>query len=399
MASPKDTKSNTTVIGTDVIHSDDEFHGPEVVPSISVSTTFRQPKIHDDMELTAATFWTPTRHVYSRYTQPISTRVERVLSKVNQGYALTYSSGLAAGYAALIHLQPKRIAITEGYHGMHLVVKSYVEGRPVEIIGIDDEFQAGDVCWLETPLNPTGEARDIKYYADKVHAVGGKLVVDSTFAPPPLQYPFKWGADIIMHSGTKYFGGHSDLLCGVLVVKSLEEWGQLHSGRLVQGNVMGSLESWLLLRSLRTLHLRVPRQSESATALAQWLNKVALTPKGQTYDGVPGGLIQKVWHSSLQGEDARGFSPEQQLEGGFNPTFAMMLERSEDASVLPHILKYFIPATSLGGVESLVEQRIRSDPGADPRLIRISVGVEGLADLKNDLRNAFQEIAKNKAKL
>ena len=96
---------------------------------------------------------------------------------------------------------------------------------------------------------------------------------------------------------------------------------------------MGSLESWLLLRSLRTLHLRVLRQSESATALAQWLNKVALTPKGQTYDGVPGGLIQKVWHSSLQGEDARGFSPEQQLEGGFNPTFAMMVRGADDLTV------------------------------------------------------------------
>ena len=96
---------------------------------------------------------------------------------------------------------------------------------------------------------------------------------------------------------------------------------------------MGSLESWLLLRSLRTLHLRVPRQSESATALAQWLNKVALTPKGQTYDGVPGGLIQKVWHSSLQGKDARGFSPEQQLEGGFNPTFAMMVRGADDLTV------------------------------------------------------------------
>ena len=116
--------------------------------------------------------------------------------------------------------------------------------------------------------------------------------MDSTFAPPPLQYPFKWGADMVMHSGTKYFGGHSDLLCGVLVVKTMEKWKEVwrHSARYVfvtdrprqlwgirtfLGNMMGSLESWLLLRSLRTLHLRVPRQSENAYGLAQWLSKAA----------------------------------------------------------------------------------------------------------------------------
>ena len=87
--------------------------------------------------------------------------------------------------------------------------------------------------------------------------------------------------------------------------------------------MMGSLESWLLLRSLRTLHLRVPRQSESATILAGWLNQVAQTPEGQSFDGVPGGMIKKVWHSSLQGIDSRGFDPKKQMEGGWNATFAM----------------------------------------------------------------------------
>lgn len=118
----------------------------------------------------------------------------------------------------------------------------------------------------------------------KVHAVGGKLIVDSTFAPPPLQYPFKWGADMIMHSGTKYFGGHSDLLCGVLITKTREEWYPLWNDRTYIGNTPGNLESWLLLRSLRTLHLRVPRQSENATALAGWLAKGG--------DGVPEGVLE-----------------------------------------------------------------------------------------------------------
>ena len=134
------------------------------------------------------------------------------------------------------------------------------------------------------------------------------------------------------------------MLCGVLVVKTEEEWNgvshwtlvadnaqfmsqsKLHNNRRYMGNMMGSLEAWLLLRSLRTLHLRVPRQSATATALASWLNQIANTPKGQSYDGVPGGIVTKVWHSSLQDRDASGFEPSKQMEGGWNATFALLVE-------------------------------------------------------------------------
>ncbi|GJE84420.1 cystathionine gamma-synthase [Phanerochaete sordida] len=386
--------------GTDLVHADDQVpHGLEVAPAISVSTTFRNPKPWDpSIGLDVLNAWDPERHVYSRYTQEVSTRAERVLSKINDGYALTYASGLAASYAALVHLKPKRVAITGGYHGVHMSINVYKRSskEPLEIIGLDDEFKPGDICWLETPLNPTGEARDMKYYADKIHAVGGKLIVDATFAPPPLQYPFKWGTDVVLHSGTKYFGGHSDLLCGVLVVKSKEEWSELWSQRTFLGSMMGSLEAWLLLRSLRTLHLRVPRQSENATALAKWLSGAA---GGKAYDGIPAGMIDIVWHSSLQGKDSRGWEPSAQLEGGWNPTFAILMKHKEHATHLPHSTKCFIPATSLGGIESLIEQRVASDAGADPRLIRISVGVEDIEDLKADLRQAFQAVSKPKSKL
>ncbi len=160
---------------------------------------------------------------------------------------------------------------------------------------------------------------------------------------------YSWGRDLdvltnpasILHSGSKYFGGHSDLLAGVLIVKTPEEWynvcaglvivfsmidmSQLQHERTYLGSMMGSLESWLLLRSLRTLHLRVPRQSQTATALVKWLQDVASTPVGQTYDGVPGGVLSKVWHSSLQTKDSRGFEPKKQLEGGWNATFAVQV--------------------------------------------------------------------------
>ncbi|KAI0921302.1 hypothetical protein AcW1_004678 [Taiwanofungus camphoratus] len=397
MSEPKANQKSLT--GTDLLHADEQFQGAEVSPSISVTSTFRVPlppsgpTKEEDLD-----FWNPNRHLYSRYTQSVSTRAEKVLSKINGGYAITYASGLAASYAALVYFHPKRVAITGGYHGCHNTIEVYKRSRggDLPLIGIDDDLQPGDLLWLETPLNPTGEARDIKYYADKVHTAGGQLIVDSTFAPPPLQYPFKWGADAVLHSGTKYFGGHSDLLCGVLVVPTLDEWKQLWAHRTFLGSMMGSLEAWLLLRSLRTLHLRVPRQSENAAGLAHWLSQAA---GGRTADGIPAGVIEKVWHSSLQSKDSRGFDPRSQLEGGWNPTFSILLTNEEYARRLPHSLKYFVPATSLGGVESLIEQRVQSDPGADPRLVRISVGVEDLEDLKNDLRRAFQEIAQPRARL
>ncbi|KAF9058074.1 Cys/Met metabolism PLP-dependent enzyme-domain-containing protein [Panaeolus papilionaceus] len=386
--------------GTDLIHGDSEGlkrPGEAVAPSISVTTTFRGPNPldHPLSGLTDVDMRNPGRHVYSRYTQSNTTRAEHILSRINDGFALTYASGLAASYAALVHLQPKRIAIREGYHGCHMTIQIYMrqKGGDVKLIDLDDEYQPGDICWLETPLNPTGESRDIQYYADKIHKVGGKLLIDSTFGPPPLQYPFRFGADIIMHSGTKYFGGHSDLLCGVLVVKTRGEWDQIHTDRTYLGNMPGSLESWLLLRSLRTLHLRVPRQSATATVLAKWLDSVSKTPVGQSYDGVPGGILDKVWHSSLQGVDARGFDPTKQMQGGWNATFAILLSKPEYALEFPHLLKNFVPATSLGGVESLVEHRIQSDPSSDPRLIRLSIGVEEVEDLRADMQQAFQKLA------
>jgi cystathionine gamma-synthase len=201
---------------------------------------------------------------------------------------------------------------------------------------------------------------DVLIIYRKVHAVGGILLVDSTFAPPPLQYPFRWGADCVLHSGmfmrlllpnyhqvllqsgSKYFGGHSDLLNGILVMKTCEEREkvsnnklstsyqcdpmhaiQLYHDRIYLGNVMGSLEAWLLLRSLKTHHLRVPRQSETATALVKWLDYIASTPAGQKFEGIPGGLVTKVLHSSLQKKDARDFEPSEQMEGGWNATFAI----------------------------------------------------------------------------
>ncbi|KAG8936037.1 hypothetical protein FRC02_004949 [Tulasnella sp. 418] len=373
------------------LHADDTPNELSVSPAISLSTTFKHlpGQTHEeDVDLA-----NPSRHFYSRYTTPVSVRVEKVLSKIMNGHALTYSSGLAAATAAIIHYAPKRIAITGGYMGVHGIIDIVKRiNKDLVVIDLDDDYQPGDLCWVETPLNPTGEARDLAKYAAKIHAVGGKLVCDATFGPPPLQDPFQFGVDCIMHSGTKYLGGHSDLLCGVLVVKTINEWRELINDRVYLGSTMGSLESWLLLRSLRTLHLRVQQQSQSATELARWFQQVAEIPAGEEWDGVPGGIVQQVMHTSLQKVDQNGFNPEVQMPGGFSPTFSIWLRTTEMAQKLPFEVKLFTAATSLGGVESLMEQRVVSDPASDPRLVRLSIGLEGVEDLKHDLRLALKRV-------
>ncbi|QRW16400.1 Cys/Met metabolism PLP-dependent enzyme [Rhizoctonia solani] len=364
--------SQNLELATRLLHADDEAHSEvNVAPAISVSTTFRAPgpvklEYPDEPDVTS-----PQRHIYSRYTTPISTRVEKVLSALLGGHAITYASGIAATYSALVHLNPKRLAIRDGYHGVHVSIDVYKKAKPeLEIIDIDDEFKAGDLCWVETPLNPTGEARNLKYYAEKVHAVGGRLIVDSTFAPPPIQDPFAWGADVVLHSGYE-----------------------------LQGPNISEVIRIYYVECLRTLELRATRQAENGAALAQWLHRVSQTPAGQSWDGVRGGSIKHVWHATLQGQKDQGWI-KKQMPGGGPACFSFMLDDPNEARVLPYMLKLFTPATSLGGVESLIEQRYLSDAGADKRLIRLSVGLENLEDLKEDLRQALNGVpAKVKARL
>jgi cystathionine beta-lyase/cystathionine gamma-synthase len=246
---------------------------------------------------------------------------------------------------------------------------------------------------LETPLNPTGEAFSIQKYADRAHARGALLSVDATFGPPGLQDPFQWGADFVMHSGTKYIGGHSDLLCGILATAAtpagLERAQQLRADRLFLGAVLGSLEGWLGVRSLRTLELRVTRQSENAEKLVAWLQG-ALDGKTEDSQAVKA-VVSKVAHASLQTADFSWLK--QQMPNGAGPVFSFYMHTSTQARSLPSKLRLFDHATSLGGVESLIEWRRMSDATVDERLLRVSVGVENWEDLKADFLAAFKAIA------
>ncbi|GAA5862984.1 hypothetical protein JCM1840_002346 [Sporobolomyces johnsonii] len=393
-------------LATIAVHADSALSGPEVAANISTSTTFRHPSPEEVAAAEPGTYdslWdpaNPSRDIYSRYTQPTLTRAEKVLEGVIGAPTVVYPSGIAAFYAVLLHVRPDCVAIGTpegpGYHGCHASLEVYRKTRgedQVTKISLNDEYPTGKkvLAWLETPLNPTGESYSIEAYAKKVHAVGGVLGVDSTFAPPPLQDPFKWGAQIVMHSGTKYFAGHSDALVGTVSVKDPKEWQSLWNNRTYTGTNIGSLDAWLLLRSLRTLNVRVLRQSKTATALAQWL--VSLTPDNHSGsdDDAPAGVVQKVWHTALQSDAQDFIGPDKQLTAG-PACFGMLLTKAIYAQYLPSRLSLFVSATSLGGVESLIEQRLVSDPGADPRLVRISVGLEDFEDLKADLIAGLKKV-------
>ncbi|KAI9040244.1 pyridoxal phosphate-dependent transferase [Aspergillus affinis] len=253
------------------------------------------------------------------------------------------------------------------------------------------DLEVGDIVHIETPLNPTGTARNLEYYAEKAHARGAYLVVDSTFAPPPLQSPLNQGADLVMHSGTKYIGGHPDMLCGLLVVPQHrvdEGWdATLIEDRRTYGSIMGNMESWLGLRSLRTLDLRVEKQSATATELVSWLGTELQKP-----GSVIARTIEKVEHASVQHEALKDGWLQKQMPGGYGPIFSIWTKKAEVAQILPSRLYVFQHATSLGGVESLMEWRAMSDEGRDPRVLGVSCGVEDVGDMKADIQQALENL-------
>ncbi|KAI9629358.1 hypothetical protein KEM48_013024 [Puccinia striiformis f. sp. tritici PST-130] len=267
---------------------------------------------------------------YMRTSHLVLSQTEKRVRSILNGDALVYSSGLSAAFAALMLLSPYVIAILDGYRGCHEVHNQEIlqlrgmgqkNSVEVKVIDLDDCYPLPEsglrvLVRLETPVNPTGKCRDIQSYVRKVRQCAGglELLVDSTLVPPPLSNPFAFTADVVLYSGSKYFGGHSDTLCGILVTHKSNpaRWRRLWSDRTHLGMLPGSLESWLLLRSVKTLQLRVIHQADTATRLAVWLN--SLTERDYRSDtdlDETRRLVSRVWHSSFQdGRRWVGFDPQ-----------------------------------------------------------------------------------------
>jgi len=278
-------------------------HECSVAPPISMTTTYLAD-VHEE------------GYVYARDSQPIRTRCEKVISGLEGGHAVLYGSGLAATFATLYHLNPRRVAVRGGYHGTHNVLGLMQERHGVEVVDLDEEVGEGDVIWVETPRNPMCEVYDIEAHAARAASAGAALVVDATLAPPPLQRALASGAHVAVHSATKYYAGHSDALLGVAVARERATGDALRAERSALGSVPGGLESWLLLRSLRTLHMRVLRQSQSAAKIAAWLD----AKDGGRHHGVT-----KVHHPSLLAGKEREVA-ERQMPGGFGGILAVELD-------------------------------------------------------------------------
>jgi len=296
--------------------------------------------------------------------------LEEAVGALEGGRAIAFASGMAAASAILYALAPRVIVIPSfSYMGVRALFAEHsaqgrVELRPVDITDAEAIARAAggaDLIWVETPTNPTLDEADLPAIATIAADRGIRFVVDSTFATPLLQRPLDDGAAIVLHSGTKFIGGHSDLLIGLCVTADDHVHERLFQARTYQGATPGSLEAFLALRGLRTLPIRIAQMQRNATTLVERLRSHPAVAEVR-YPG-RGAMIAII------------------VRGGATPADAVCAG-----------VQVIVPATSLGGVETTIERRQKyaGDAHVDPGLLRLSVGIEDVEDLWADLDSALR---------
>jgi cystathionine gamma-synthase len=311
---------------------------------------------------------------YGRYGNPTWAAFESALGALEGGRCLAYSSGMAAvtSMLDLVGLGDKVVVPRHSYNGTLVSLADLeLRGRlTTAIVDLTETAAVAAACedaalvWFESPTNPALEVADIPAIVAAAHDAGARVVVDNTFLTPLLQQPLELGADLVLHSATKYLAGHSDLQLGAVVTRDDELFTVLKGRRDVQGNTPGPFEAWLALRGLRTLHLRVERAQSNATELARRLDDHPLLTEVR-YPGL-GGMV------------------------------SIVLPSADQADLLVRSTSLWVHATSLGGVESTFERRRRwkSEPSTIPEgLVRLSVGIEDVEDLWVDLSGALDTVA------
>jgi cystathionine gamma-lyase len=337
---------------------------------------------------------------YSRSGNPTRKAFETTLAALEGGVgALSFSSGMAATHCAMMLLSSgdRVVAGADIYGGtyrlLHQVLNhSHIDVQLVPGSDLDavERAVAGSpstkILWIESPGNPLMSITDIAACARIAHAHGALLGVDNTFATSVLTRPLEFGADIVMHSATKYIGGHSDLLGGALIVKDQSLLDQLYFLQNATGAVMGPLESFLCSRGLKTLELRVREQSRTAMQLAQWL--------------AADRRVARVRYPGLSGHPGHDIA-RRQMDGAFGAMLSFEIRGDFAAAKrLVESTELFRLAVSLGAVESLIEQPAsmshasysredRLANGIGDGLIRVSIGLEAFDDLQADLDQAL----------
>ena len=331
---------------------------------------------------------------YSRAGNPTRTALETCLASLEGAdHGLAYSSGLGATTTIMHLLSPgdRVLCVNDVYGGVYRMFSQVYEPKGYRFEFLSSE-QIGDglephldeqtrLVWLETPTNPLLNVIDIRKAADAAHAVGALVVVDNTFATPYLQRPLELGADIVVHSTTKYLSGHSDVIGGFAATNDPTIAERLKFLQKSLGAVPGPFDCWLVLRGLKTLAIRMERHSENAQAVATFLA------------GHAG--VERVLFPGLPDHPGHEIAARQM--SAFGGMISFLAGDAEDAAALVARTKVWILAESLGGVESLIEvpaamthaSTADSSFAAPPTLVRLSVGIESVNDLVTDLEAAL----------
>ncbi|WP_018155465.1 trans-sulfuration enzyme family protein [Demetria terragena] len=309
---------------------------------------------------------------YARVGNPTWSAFEATLGDLEGGACLAFASGMGAIAAACALIGPSAVVVVpqHSYSGTSALLRRREErdGLEVRRVDISDTeavsaaLAGAHLLWIESPTNPMMEIADLPALASAAREAGAISVCDNTFATPLLQRPLEAGVDVVVHSATKFLAGHSDVLLGATVTARTDLHEQLHIHRTLHGAIPGPMETWLALRGLRTLDVRLERACASAATLADRLSAHPRVDRVR-YPGF--GAVLSI-------EIAGGLPAAQALEQG---------------------VRLWTPATSLGGVESLLERRRRHAAEADTvpeALVRLSVGIEAVADLWSDLEQALE---------
>jgi cystathionine gamma-lyase len=375
--------------GTKAIHAGveaDSATGAIMTPIYQTSTYVQpSPGVHKGYE-------------YSRTLNPTRHALEKNLAAIENGnHGLCFGSGMAAIDAVIKLLQPgdEVISTNDLYGGTYRLFTKIFEGFGIKFhfTGMGDVSQIEalvnentKLIWVETPTNPMMNIIDIEAVSAIAKQHDILLAVDNTFATPYLQTPIDLGADIVMHSVTKYLGGHSDVVMGALIVKDDDLAERLYFIQNSSGAVCGPQDSFLVLRGIKTLHLRMQRHSENGRAIVEFLQS---HPK-----------VDKIYWPGLESHPNHDVAKRQMRDFGGMISFTMKSDSMEDAFRVLERAKVFVLAESLGGVESLmghpasmthasIPKEERQKTGILDSLIRLSVGVEDIEDLIADLEQAL----------
>ena len=378
---------------TKVIHGN-QHHDPStgaVMPPVYQTSTFVQTS--PGVPLAAG-------YEYSRFSNPTRTALEQALASIENGVrGLAFASGLAATDSVMKLLKPgdEVIAMDDLYGGTYRMFTRIYQEFGIKFHFIDmtnlEKLQSlinenTKLIWVETPTNPLMKLADIAEIAKITNKHKLLFAVDNTFATPYLQKPLDLGADIVMHSATKYLGGHSDVIAGALIVKDEALGEKLHFAQFATGGTLGPMDSYLVLRGIKTLHLRVQRHCENGAKVAEYLVN---HPK-----------VAAVYYPGLESHPNHEIAKKQMI-GGFGGmvSFTFKSGAKADAIKMLEKVKVFTLAESLGGVESLanhpalmthasIPEDKRKEIGITDDLVRLSVGIEDISDLLADLEQAFQ---------